>query len=421
MAQPKQYERFADFFGMVPTSAFPAAQVETEFDRVKESLDETQAALADLRRDDGELANETVGLDQLKPEVTSNVNASVAAAAASASSASGSAAAADASAVAAAASVASSVKQSDIGVTVQGYIAGLASITSYGFNLADSVDAAAARSVLELGTAATQASSAFATAAQGATADTAVQPGDLGTAAYEDTTAFATAAQGATADTAVQPSASLTAIRALTPAADRLPYFTNGTTAALATFTAAGRALVDDADAAAQRTTLGLTIGTNVQAYDALLASIAGLTVAAGGFIRTSAADTAVAQAIVGTVSQSGGTPTGAIVERGSNANGDYVKYADGTMICWFTLATTGNVDVATGALFWQSAGTTWTFPGGAFAAAPTVTISGSRNDCACGGSMTGVSTSAATVRAWASVSTAAAIALRCVAAGRWF
>lgn len=37
----------------------------------------------------------------------------------------------------------------------------------------------------------------------------------------------------------------------------------------------------------------------------------------------------------VGTVSQSSGVPTGAIIERGSNANGDYVKYADGTLICW--------------------------------------------------------------------------------------
>lgn len=37
---------------------------------------------------------------------------------------------------------------------------------------------------------------------------------------------------------------------------------------------------------------------------------------------------------IVGTVSQSGGTPTGATIETGSNANGRYTKFADGTMIC---------------------------------------------------------------------------------------
>lgn len=37
---------------------------------------------------------------------------------------------------------------------------------------------------------------------------------------------------------------------------------------------------------------------------------------------------------ILGTVSQSGGVPTGAIIEAGSNSNGTYTKFADGTMIC---------------------------------------------------------------------------------------
>ncbi|UYV37192.1 DUF2793 domain-containing protein [Rhodobacteraceae bacterium D3-12] len=37
---------------------------------------------------------------------------------------------------------------------------------------------------------------------------------------------------------------------------------------------------------------------------------------------------------LLGTVSQSSGIPTGAVIERGSNANGEYVRFADGTQIC---------------------------------------------------------------------------------------
>lgn len=62
----------------------------------------------------------------------------------------------------------------------------------------------------------------------------------------------------------------------------------------------------------------------------------------------------------VGTVSEDGGIPTGAIVQSGSNANGSFIRYADGTQICsaWVTSSSAGNV--------------TWTFPM-AFVSAPRI------------------------------------------------
>ena len=64
---------------------------------------------------------------------------------------------------------------------------------------------------------------------------------------------------------------------------------------------------------------------------------------------------------IIGAVSQSAGLPTGALMERGSNGNGEYVRYADGTLICTRTLTASA------------SAAVTWTFPA-AFSAAPVIT-----------------------------------------------
>lgn len=64
---------------------------------------------------------------------------------------------------------------------------------------------------------------------------------------------------------------------------------------------------------------------------------------------------------VLGAVSQSGGTPTGALMEAGSNTNGSYLRLADGTQICRHVL--TASAGAATG----------WTYPA-AFAAAPAVT-----------------------------------------------
>ena len=68
---------------------------------------------------------------------------------------------------------------------------------------------------------------------------------------------------------------------------------------------------------------------------------------------------------VIGTVSQSGGIPTGAVIERGSNANGQYVRFANGTQICWQVHTNPS----WTGA---NNTSATWTFPA-VFIVAPVV------------------------------------------------
>lgn len=74
---------------------------------------------------------------------------------------------------------------------------------------------------------------------------------------------------------------------------------------------------------------------------------------------------------IVGTVSWAGGVPTGAIIESGSSANGQYTKLADGTMFCWLLM--TGLSIAMTSGYGGGIIGTqNWAYPVG-FASTPVV------------------------------------------------
>lgn len=222
---------------------------------------------------------------------------------------------------------------------------------------------------------------------------------------------------------------SLMALNALTPSVNGVPFFNSATTMQAAASTAFGRGLWNLADAAALRTAAALgtsavldtasgrqddTIGrvlrvgdhgvggaglptiaaidienlrSNTFCYLAINSGQGSLPVNQNGYLRCATVTSAYAvqdywpvsagdqytrvlnngtwtawsknvrlKDVVGTVSQSGGVPTGAIIERGTTATGEYTKYADGTLDCWYApgyLTHAANTDLVTG----------WTFP----------------------------------------------------------
>lgn len=177
-------------------------------------------------------------------------------------------------------------------------------------------------------------------------------------------------------------------------------------------------------------------INAIVQQWGATLAGLGAvstenvLPVAKGGTGGTTQADArnglglkkAAVADILGTVSQASGVPTGAIIERISNANGYCLKMADGTQICYgsivgsiYTLSTNNFVGTTSGATYFQNHDVTYP---AAFARTPRLVASpysGSAFSCR----PTSNNANGATVQSYSAVTGASAF--HYVAIGEWF
>lgn len=151
--------------------------------------------------------------------------------------------------------------------------------------------AARVRDQLGLGSAAIADASIFATAAQGAKADSAIQAADLAAYATKDEVEGAAAGNGDVSGPAVaidnapvgfsgtsgksikQLTGPVAALHAVTGAANKLAYFTGAAAMATTDLTAFARTLLDDADGAAMFATMGATFSGNATAGAAKLPS----------------------------------------------------------------------------------------------------------------------------------------------------
>ncbi|WP_457661066.1 pyocin knob domain-containing protein [Sinorhizobium medicae] len=204
--------------------------------------------------------------------------------------------------------------------------------------------------------------------------------------------------------------AALAALAGLDPAADKFAYFTGANSGALADIKAKGRDLLSSTGVLDALLKLGPVWGGSVRSPansdvglvdgDLNTITVAGVYTLSGNWANTYAGAASVATTgtlvvlqrsanavfqyfyrdnnqvfrrntvnggttwtdwtivelpVVGTVSNSAGFPAGAVIERGSNANGEYVKFADGTMICTSPEITV-SMNQATGNLFYSNA-----------------------------------------------------------------
>lgn len=107
-----------------------------------------------------------------------------------------------------------------------------------------------------------------------------------------------------------------------------------------------------------------------------------------------------------------------AFVEHGSNSNGKYTRFSDGTQICWTDTGPSVACSTAEGSIF-ASAATDWTLPA-AFADTAYVATASPQSDSRWGAARA-LNTTTVKFTHRAGVSSATSIATRLYAVGRWF
>lgn len=123
---------------------------------------------------------------------------------------------------------------------------------------------------------------------------------------------------------------------------------------------------------------------------------------------------------LLGTVSQSGGVPTGKVIERGSNANGEYVRFADGAQICVCEKASTDAQNVAVGSLY-RTDGEALTFPAAFSTTTGLSVMPGFTGDTAAWFTCDAPTTTSVHTRRVGIFNMAIDVTYRIVAIGRWF
>ena len=113
-------------------------------------------------------------------------------------------------------------------------------------------------------------------------------------------------------------------------------------------------------------------------------------------------------RSILGPVSQSGGVPTGAQFQYGSNANGEFLRFPDGTQLCWHALSsnTGGN--------------TFWTYPA-AFSVTPRASATPIVDGAARISTFSAIGASSLGFSIWNIAGSRVAASTSLIAVGRWY